>query len=96
MVERSTTVQRELIKKAILKQHVDILEVLLSDYDETYKDILAPYLELAAKEGMIKIARILINHGAEVTDDVIKIAREHGHSGTSVFLAKMRAKNKKK
>ena len=89
----STTVQRELIEKAVSRQHVDILEVLLSGHNEA-TILLAPYLEAAAREGWIKVVKVLVKHGAVITDDIIQLARENGHNGTAAYLAKAKARQK--
>ena len=80
-------VHRELIEKAVKKGYVDILEVLLSSYDYT-KISLNPYLEIAAKDGKIKIVKVLVSHGAKVTKKTIQLAKESGHKGTATYLMK--------
>ena len=91
-----TTAQRELIEKAMTKQHIDILEILLSGHDES-TIILKPYLETAAKEGWIKVVKVLVQHGAVITNDIIQLAKDNGHNGTAHYLAitKVRQNRKK-
>ena len=80
-------VHRELIEKAVKKGYVDILEVLLSSYDYT-KISLAPYIEIAAKEGKINVIKVLMAHGAKATPKAVQLAKESGHKGTATYLMK--------
>lgn len=94
-MEQQRKVLKELIEKAVVRQHTDILEVLLTGYGNG--DIeLSPYLAIAAKNGSIKIAKLLVKHGAVVTNKIVQIAKDNGHTGTAHYLAKMKAMQKKK